>query len=403
MPLTPMLGLRNMVLSLPEAGSHYVIASAAHVLTPALALYVDCVDANIATTLRLLDNDATRWRPHVKTAKLRLTMRRLVTHGVTNFKCATSLELLTVCEAGGGDVLVASPVVGPSAQRVVEIAKQFPHVSVSALVENTESVQRWRAANIGLFIDLNPGMDRTGIECDRMDDIVVLARAIVAAGIRFRGLHCYEGHLSNPDLPGRIAAAHAVYARLLQIEEALAQAGIAVPEIITSGTPGLPCSLQYERFQSPRFVHRVSPGTVVYGDATSLAQLPPEYGYVPAALVVTTVVSHPAANVITCDAGHKTLSADAGVPNCVVLGHPELEALAPSEEHLPLLARNGGPLPAIGQTLYLLPRHICPTVNNFGEALIIRDGDVAAIEPVSARGREAPMQPGDLRNKATRR
>jgi D-serine deaminase-like pyridoxal phosphate-dependent protein len=119
--------------------------------------------------------------------------------------------------------------------------------------------------------------------------------------------------------------------------------------------------------------------------------------------VVTTVVSHPAANVITCDAGHKTLSADAGVPNCVVLGHPELEVLAPSEEHLPLLSRNGGPLPAIGQTLYLLPRHICPTVNNFGEALIIRDGDVAAIEPVSARGREAPMQPGDLRNKATRR
>lgn len=403
MPLTPMLGLRNMVLSLPEAGSHYVIASAAHVLTPALALYVDCVDANIATTLRLLDNDATRWRPHVKTAKLRLTMRRLVTRGVTNFKCATSLELLTVCEAGGCDVLVASPVVGPSAQRVVEIAKQFPHVSVSALVENTESVQRWRAANIGLFIDLNPGMDRTGIEYHRTDDIVVLARAIVAAGIRFRGLHCYEGHLSNPDLPGRIAAAHAVYARVLEIEEALAQAGIPVPEIITSGTPGLPCSLHYEGFQSPRFVHRVSPGTVVYGDATSLAQLPPEYGYVPAALVVTTVVSHPAANVITCDAGHKTLSADAGVPNCVVLGHPELEALAPSEEHLPLLARNGGPLPAIGQTLYLLPRHICPTVNNFGEALIIRDGDVAAIEPVSARGREAPMQPGDLRAKATRR
>jgi len=128
-----------------------------------------------------------------------------------------------------------------------------------------------------------------------------------------------------------------------------------------------------------------------------MAQLPPEYGYVPAVLVVTTVVSHPAANLITCDAGHKTLSADAGVPNCVVLGYPGLEPLAPSEEHLPILARNGGPLPAIGQTLYLLPRHICPTVNNFDEALIIRDGVITAIEPVSARGREAPISPGDFR------
>ncbi len=278
MPQTRVIGSRNMVQSLPEVENRYAIARAPDVLTPALALYVDCVDANIATTLRLLDNDATRWRPHVKTSKLRLTMRRLMAHGVTNLKCTTSLELLTACEAGGRDVLVAYPVVGRSAERVVEIAKQFPEVSVSALVENIESVQRWRATDIGLFIDVNPGMNRTGIEQHRTDDIVALARAIVAAGIRFRGLHCYEGHLAGPDLPERIAAAHAVYARLLQIEEALTQAGIPVPEIITSGTPGLPCSLEYEPFRNRRFLHRVSPGTVVYGDATSLAQLPPEYG-----------------------------------------------------------------------------------------------------------------------------
>ena len=392
-----------MNLLTTEAVRRYSIATATEVLTPALALYVDCVDANIAATLRLLDHDATRWRPHVKTAKLSLTMRRLTAHGVTNFKCATSLELLTLCEAGGLDVLVAYPAVGRNAERVVDIARQFPNVAVSALVESTESVQIWRAKAIGLFIDINPGMDRTGIELHRTDDIVVLARTIVAAGIHFRGLHCYEGHLAGPNLPERTAAAHAVYARLLEIEEVLARCGIPVPEIITSGTPGLPCSLQYEPFRSRRFAHRVSPGTLVYGDATSFAQLPLEYGYVPAVLVVTTVVSHPAANVITCDAGHKTLSADAGVPNCLVLGYSGLEPLAPSEEHLPLLARDGGPLPAIGQILYLLPRHVCPTVNNFDEALIIRDHDIAAIERVSSRGREAPMQPWALRVEGTPR
>ena len=60
MPLNRVVGLRNMVLSSPEVESRYVIASAPDVLTPALALYADCVDSNIATTLHLLDDDAGR-------------------------------------------------------------------------------------------------------------------------------------------------------------------------------------------------------------------------------------------------------------------------------------------------------------------------------------------------------
>jgi len=36
------------------------------------------------------------------------------------------------------------------------------------------------------------------------------------------------------------------------------------------------------------------------------------------------------------------------------------------------------------------PRHVCPTVNNFDCALLVRDGEVKSVEKVSARGREAP-------------
>ena len=66
-----------------------------------------------------------------------------------------------------------------------------------------------------------------------------------------------------------------------------------VEEVITSGTPALPCALSYPPFQGESFVHRVSPGTVVYSDLTSLSQFPVDYGYRPAALVLSTVVSHP--------------------------------------------------------------------------------------------------------------
>jgi D-serine deaminase-like pyridoxal phosphate-dependent protein len=167
--------------------------------------------------------------------------------------------------------------------------------------------------------------------------------------------------------------------------------GVEVPEVITAGTPTLPCSLNYDGFCERGFVHRVSPGTVVYNDATSLAQLPSEYGYRPAVLILTRLVSRPRAGVVTCDAGHKTVSADAGVPTCVVMGHPELTPLSPSEEHLPMAVAGGSADPQVGDALYLLPRHVCPTVNNFDCALLVRDGQIESVETVSARGREAPL------------
>jgi D-serine deaminase-like pyridoxal phosphate-dependent protein len=107
---------------------------------------------------------------------------------------------------------------------------------------------------------------------------------------------------------------------------------------------------------------------------------------VPAALVLSTIVSHPRVARITCDAGHKTVSADAGVPTCEVVGHTNWIPSKPSEEHLPIDV-SGGPMPAIGSQLLLLPKHICPTVNNFDEALFVQNGQIVKTVPVTARGR----------------
>jgi D-serine deaminase-like pyridoxal phosphate-dependent protein len=68
-----------------------------------------------------------------------------------------------------------------------------------------------------------------------------------------------------------------------------------------------------------------------------------------------------------------------------------LTALKPSEEHLPMQVGDGATAPLIGETLYLVPRHICPTVNNFDHALIVEGGEISDVERVSARGREAPL------------
>jgi D-serine deaminase-like pyridoxal phosphate-dependent protein len=274
---------------------------------------------------------------------------------------------------------------------VREIAEQFGRVRISVLAENEEQVRQWCGSRVGVFLDINPGMNRTGIEEGHGGEVTSLVRAIGAGGLEFRGMHYYDGQHREPDERERTAAAHQGYDRLLEIVKEVELSGVRVPEVITAGTPTLPCSLSYEGFRSAGFIHRISPGTVVYSDASSLAQLPKEYGYRPAVLVLTRVVSHPRAGVVTCDAGHKAVSVDAGVPSCVLVGHSELTPLSPSEEHLPMRVEGNATGPQIGEALYLLPRHVCPTVNNFDDALLVRNGEIESIEKVSARGRERPL------------
>lgn len=380
----------------------YAIEDTTRILTPALLVYPDLVDANILTTLRILGNDASRWRPHIKTAKLGAVLRKLIDHGVTRFKASTTLEVLSACEAGATDVLLAFPVAGANARRIIEIASRFTAVRLSVLVETAAQASFWSQTNVDCFIDINPGMNRTGIAENRVAEIEQIARQ---AGDRFRGLHYYDGHMSAYPLRERERPAHQGYDRLMKVVDALESSGLKIGEVITSGTPAFPFALTYHGFKGRSFHHSISPGTVVFNDFTSLAQLPREYGYAPAVLVLSTIVSEPAPHVVTCDAGHKSVSADAGVPTCVVVGHPDWTPSKPSEEHLPIeVGHHVASL--LGSQLYLLPRHVCPTVNNFDHALFIKKGRVIAVEEVTARGHETqlvmekpagvPQQPSDV-------
>lgn len=361
------------------------------VMTPAPIVYPEIVSSNIERTLDLLGGDTQRWRVHIKTAKLGYTVRMLVERGIRNFKCATTLELLVACERGAADVLLAYPSIGANARRVREIAEHFRQVRISVLAESEEQIRQWQGSRVGVFLDINPGMNRTGIQQNHGGEVVKLARAIGACSLEFRGLHYYDGQYGAFEEPQRTEAAHEGYQLLLELVREVELSGASVPEVITAGTATFPCSLSYQGFRKASFLHRISPGTIVYCDATSLAQLPREYGYRPAVLVLTRVVSHPRQGIVTSDAGHKAVSADAGVPTCLVVGHPELTPLSPSEEHLPLAVAEGSIPPRPGELLYLMPRHVCPTVNNFDDALLVRNGRIESVEKVSARGREAPL------------
>jgi D-serine deaminase-like pyridoxal phosphate-dependent protein len=357
-------------------------------LSPALVVHLGAVRHNIARAIELCGGDAGRWRPHVKTTKIPAVLREVALAGVRHFKCATTREaavlLDTLAEAHveQADLLVAYPLVGPALKRLGALAARYPQARISVLCEVPEAVADVPAA-VGIFIDVNPGMDRTGVPVEDGERILATARA---AGARLRGLHFYDGHLHQADRQERALAVHAGYDRLLELARVLERSGHPCEELVTAGTPAFADALAYEGFAAARPRHRASPGTVVFHDARS-EELCPELGLLPAALVLTRVVSHPAADLATCDAGSKSLAAEAGEPCALVLGRPDLEAQKPSEEHLPLRGTPGA-LPARGELLQLVPRHVCPTVNLAEEALLVERGELLGVVPVSARAHE---------------
>ena len=365
-------------------------------LSPALVVYVDHVRENIRRVIDHLGGDVSRWRPHVKTAKIPAIYAELVRAGVRAFKCATTreaecvLRVLAEHHIDGGDLLVAYPHVGPALMRIGELGAMFPESRVSVLCEDARVIDRI-PSDVGVFIDVNPGMDRTGIPSSRRQDIIDLAQR---AGARFRGIHHYEGHIVDADSEARRRMAFGCYDRLMSLLDDLAEAHVAVGEIITSGTPTFLDALAYEPFTTlTDIVHRVSPGTVLYHDWRSEQRIA-ELDLLPAALVLARVVSHPARGIVTCDAGSKSIAAEAGRPCAYVLGHPELVPLVPSEEHLPLEVR-GGSRPERGTELLLIPRHVCPTVNLAEAAVMVEGGRMTGLAAVSARAHDVTTRGTD--------
>jgi D-serine deaminase-like pyridoxal phosphate-dependent protein len=240
------------------------------------------------------------------------------------------------------------------------------------------------AAELDLFVDVNPGMDRTGVPLEDRSRVLEIARRAAA---RFRGLHYYDGHLTQPDPDQRRRAVFDCYDRLLELIGFLEDSRVRVAEVVTSGTPSFLDALEYRGFEAhPDTAHRLSPGTVVFHDLRSEEESEGLH-LLPAALLLSRVVSHPREDIVTCDAGSKSIAAEAGDPCALVLGRPELVPRRPSEEHLPLTVREG-PLPARGTELLLVPRHVCPTVNLAEQAILVEGGEVREIAAVSARAHD---------------
>ncbi|WP_316843759.1 D-TA family PLP-dependent enzyme [Pedobacter psychrodurus] len=351
--------------------------------SPGLIFYEDRIKANIQLLISMID-DKSRLRPHVKTHKSTELTKLMMDIGISKFKCATIAEAEMLGECGAADILLAYQPIGPNLYRLITLQQKYPLSRYSCLIDNENTAQllaklsRNSGIKSDVFIDVNVGMDRTGILPENVLDLY--CKVVEMDGVMLKGLHAYDGHIHDHAFAVRIEKANVIIDVLNYLGAEIQTRFNHVPIIVAGGTPTFTVYNTQTDFDC-------SPGTFAlwdkgYQDAFE------EQKFLTAALVVSRVVSLPKSNLICCDLGHKAVAAEKPLDKRVVfLNAPELIAVSQSEEHLVLDAGENHPY-QIGDLLYGLPYHICPTVALHEYAISVSSARADQIWKISSRKRK---------------
>lgn len=362
--------------------SQYPLQRPEQIASPALLYFREHILTNLDEVIRIAGG-VERLRPHVKTHKTAAMTQLQLARGIRKFKCATIAEAEMLARAGAKDILLAYSIVGPNIKRVVQFLCLYQDVALSVLADSADAAaelaQECRKFNreIGVLIDLDPGMHRTGVSID--EKAAELALQVAGQpGLTLRGLHCYDGNNRAPDFAVRLETASQTLDAVRRLKSAIEKQGVPVPALVMGGTPGFPCYATFDDVE-------VSPGTAFLHD-WGYTRAFPDLPFTPAALLLTRVISRPAADVFTLDLGCKGIASDPQGARGFIPALPDAEPLLQNEEHW--VFRASGTLPRVGDPLLVIPTHVCPTSALYSEAIIIDgNGAVADRWPITARNR----------------
>ncbi len=365
----------------------YRLRDAETVASPALLVYPELIQQNIATVVAAAGGPH-RLRPHVKTHKTLAIARLLLEAGVTAHKCATLAEAELLAQAGAADVLIAYPLVGPNLPRLARLIAAYPHTQFATLIDHPQATQSLAATmqaagrTVGVWLDLNVGQNRTGITPGE-EALELYALAARLPGLRLCGFHAYDGHNNPPAAAEREAAARRILATVLELRQMAERRGLPVPQLVCGGTP--PFLSYAARTDIPGL--QCSPGTFVLYDAGYGNKYEDLQALVPAAVLLGRVISRPTPQRVTLDLGTKAVAADPPLERRLQLfDWPPYRLVAHNEEHC-VVECDAAVAFRPGDLVYALPAHICPTVALYPELLAVIDGRVVERWPVVARDR----------------
>jgi D-serine deaminase-like pyridoxal phosphate-dependent protein len=355
----------------------YQINHPDQVPSPALLVFPDRVSSNIDEMIRVAGSTE-RLRPHVKTHKCREIVAMQQKAGINKFKCATIAEAEMLGECQVQDVLLAYQPVGPNITRYLQVAMNNPDTVFSALVDNMATARQLdnysakAGVSLGIFIDLDAGMHRTGIAPGALvNELMNFIQ--VSPHLIFRGWHVYDGHIRDSDFEirkGKVDASLEWLSKFLWSNPDL--------EIVAGGSPTFPVHALNPRVN-------LSPGTCLLWDH-GYSQMFPDQKFVPAAVLLIRIISKPTAELLCLDLGHKAVASEMPHPRVYLPQLGPVEYLSHSEEHL-VVRTMKAPDFEVGDVLYGIPMHICPTTALHQELVVIENGKMVDRWKVYARDR----------------
>ena len=342
--------------------------------TPAVLIDLDVVEANIERTQSLFDQLGIGFRPHIKTHKIPFLAELQMKQGAVGIAAQKISEAEVFAAAGFTDILLCFNLL--SAAKIARLRTLMDSCHMTVVADNLDVVRALSSGMSGsqtpldVLVECDTGMGRCGVQspqaaCDLAQTIAI------SPGLRFAGLMTYPA-------PGSALKVQAFLRRARDL--CLATLGHCAT-ISGGGTPSL-----LEAALSP-ILTEYRAGTYIYNDRSLVAR--GDCTLADCALtVLATVVSRPTQTRAVLDAGSKSLTSDLlGLTgHGTVLGFPEAEITALSEEHGHVTLKTGSNLPEIGQKLQIVPNHACPVSNLVDTVILHRSGKVIRAVEVAARG-----------------
>jgi D-serine deaminase-like pyridoxal phosphate-dependent protein len=357
--------------------------------TPCLLLDLDILEHNIRKMQAIATKAGKSLRPHAKTHKCSSLARMQIEAGAIGVCAAKLSEAEALVKAGLDDILITGPVVTPyKVERLVGLLGRSP--SLKVVLDHPDNVELLnqklgdRGLSMGVFLDIDVGLHRTGV---RPSGALALAEKIVASrNLRLLGVQAYAGQAQHiPSYASRRDASLKCLQDAVNIFRKLRASVPTCTALSTSGTGTFDIDLEIEEVSELQVGSYVLMDTE-YLDIGSASNLAHFETFEPALRLLTTVISASHKDFVTVDAGLKSLYKDGGIPRLAGPAPAGLEYAWFGDEYGMIKASGDSPLPMPGIVLELLVSHCDPTVNLFDIYHLIRGDQVVGNWPIDLRG-----------------
>ena len=366
--------------------THLIGKSVNAIDTPALVVDLDMMERNLRTMAAFAAQHDVMLRPHAKMHKSAELAKLQIAAGAVGVCVQKTSEAEALVAGGVHNIFISNEVIAPTKlARVAALTRQLVPLGgkLAICVDSLEGIKRLAdcmnegrlssgiASSINVFIELNVGQDRCGIQ----PGIAAVALALEIRkhpALNFAGLQAYHGkaqHMRSPN-ERREAIVNAIKA-VRDTRDLIEAEGIKVALVTGAGTGTAPLEA------ASKLYGELQAGSYLFMDADYAANEPtvgqPRFKH--ALFVKTQVISVHAGHVV-CDAGHKSHAIDSGLPKVHAFSsRSELVYSNGGDEHGILKPAPGSTrLPSLGSMLWLIPGHCDPTVNLHSHMIGVRGG-----------------------------